>query len=455
MPQKASRSPTQSTSRMELAASGNHTLGDSSNQLNVITGAIGRQGAGGPQHGLAGTQHGLAGPQHGLQMGHSLTGGKGMDFRWASTPAHTRAGAASGSSHSTHRTNLQRPNQLSGLHAAVGASQAMSPQNAGSRSVKSRTGPIVPPMPGGDAPGDAKKFSENILILRLVAKYLTVEDACRGSCVNKQFQNLSKCMESVDLSSMCESFRSFEPIGRIHHLRALRLKGLNLQPVKDIDQLAKCKFLQRLDLSESKVTTAHLAALSGCTRLAYLNLQDSGVTDIAPIGRLVNLTKLILRDNPLSNVSALGHCSNLIYLDLHNTKVKDLSVLAHHRYALKNLQHLDLRQCECLAPDTDFSTFKNLKNLNLFGTKVDDISSLASCYKLTVLNLWFTPVKSIMPIASCVSILHLDLANTQVDSLVPLAGCNKLRHLSLWLEYKIMMNSFCDNYTFVSQRKFL
>ena len=413
-------------------------------QLNVITDSPPRPHGFGAMlghtigHTVGGGGAGLAPPPR-----HGIPGGTvNMDYRWAKAgPSHNlperggkaphvlKSGFMGGGSnmHKMAQSNaLRSPNRTGGLNDFDSAQGGM---YAGLRPKNEDGKPKTPPMlMGGGGSEIHKKISDNMLVLRMVGKYLTIADACRGSCVNKKFQNLSRCMESVDLSPHAQSFRSFQLIGRILHLRALLLKGLNLNPIKDLHEVTKCRNLQRIDFSEARLNTSLLTALQGCTRLAYINLQESDIEDIKPLGRILSLTKVILRDTIVSNVAPLGHCTNLMYLDLHHTKVSDLSALS----SCKKLQHLDLRQCENLREKTDFSAFKNLKNLNLFGTKVSDISSLQTCYKLTVLNLWFTPVKSIWPITTCVSLLHLDLSNTKVDSLVPLAGCNKLRHLSLW-----------------------
>eukprot|EP00398_MALV-I-01_sp_L67-1_P000842 gene842-867_t len=387
--------------------------------------------------GTPGSKPSSAGVPHGILAAHAIGTKGGRDYRWARPVAH---GLGSPGSMEDAAKKFSKSHSASGrksnLHAVPhSVHMPQVPQGGAQDSSKLILAAAKAASTAGNPSSTfdmvAKQAAtklDNQTILRMIGRYLTIKDACRGSQVSRRFKRLSACMESVDLS-VFPRLKQFKPIGNILYLRALRCKNLNLIAISDINVLQNCRYLQRIDFTEAKLGDRCLKDLSVCKRLEYINLQDSDVTDVSPLGKILSLKRIVLRNTQIEDVSAIGECKKLRYLDLHDTKVKDLSALQ----TCVELEHLDLRQCEYIHPQTvTFEHWKELKNLNLFGTKISDISTLRNCLKLVVLNLWFTPVKTIWPIAYCVNMLHLDLSNTHIDSLVPLAGCNKLRHLSLW-----------------------
>ena len=71
-----------------------------------------------------------------------------------------------------------------------------------------------------------------------------------------------------------------------------------------------------------------------------LDLYESGVTDtdIAEIGKLVNLKELRLNKNQISGLNTLSGLANLTHLYLGVNKISDITPLA----SLTNLIYLDL-----------------------------------------------------------------------------------------------------------------
>ena len=161
-------------------------------------------------------------------------------------------------------------------------------------------------------------------------------------------------------------------------------------------------------------------------RLQKLNLGDSQVSDISPLGGLSNLTVLLLSNTQVSGIRPLAGLSNLLKLSLKNTKVRDLSPLA----GLSKL--LSLAGSSTQVRDINpLAELLKLNSLDLFNTQVDDIKPLARLSKLKWLNLENTPVNDISPLAGLSDLNSLHLSYTRVSDLDPVASLSELLTLNL------------------------
>ena len=82
------------------------------------------------------------------------------------------------------------------------------------------------------------------------------------------------------------------------------------------------------DLTLSRNQITDVSALSGLTRLTYLDLHTNQITDVRALSGLTNLTELNLRDNEITDVSPLVGLTNLMTLNLTgNTGITNAAVL--------------------------------------------------------------------------------------------------------------------------------
>jgi len=73
----------------------------------------------------------------------------------------------------------------------------------------------------------------------------------------------------------------------------------------------------------------------------------------------------------------------------------------------------------------------NLKELELYGHQIRDLSPLAGLTYLTKLNLSLTGTSDLEPLAGLVSLQTLNLSNNQLNDLTPLVGMTELKELYL------------------------
>jgi hypothetical protein len=113
----------------------------------------------------------------------------------------------------------------------------------------------------------------------------------------------------------------------------------------------------------------------------------------------------------------IAKLTSLKHLFLNGTKIADLSPLA----SLVGLELLDLRDTSVvdLSP---VAKMLELKELTLTRTAVTDLSALMELTALKKLDLWGTNVSDLLPLAGISSLTTLDLQGTLVSDLSPLVG---------------------------------
>ena len=123
--------------------------------------------------------------------------------------------------------------------------------------------------------------------------------------------------------------------------------------------------------------------LAPLTQLQTLYLKQDGITDISPLGSLVNLEQLDVSGNyEIADITAVKDMSKLQTLDFSINSVADLTPAA----GLGSLQRLNGSDNQ-IASLPDMSAMTSLTALDLSKNQLTDVSALASLSQLEELNL--------------------------------------------------------------------
>jgi len=122
----------------------------------------------------------------------------------------------------------------------------------------------------------------------------------------------------------------------------------------------------------------------------------------------------------------IGSLTALSGLDLWGTRVSDISALS----GLTALEYLDLRGTQ-VSDISALSGLTGLATLNLSGTQVSDISALSGLTALTDLDLTGTPVSEISALSGLTALSSLNLSDTPVSDISALSGLTALSSLDL------------------------
>ena len=137
-------------------------------------------------------------------------------------------------------------------------------------------------------------------------------------------------------------------------------------------------------------------------------------------------SKVPLEEPAGGSISPLAPLTSLRDLNLSGTQITDISVLS----GLVNLQKLNL-SCPNLADISALSGMANLTELYLVGNQVTDISPLAGCTNLQILYAANGIISDISPLAGCSNLETVTLVNQQITDISALSDLANLDDLNL------------------------
>lgn len=278
---------------------------------------------------------------------------------------------------------------------------------------------------------------------------------------------------------------NIEIIGLYHQLTNLSLANTD---VKDLSPLESCEMLSDLNISGSKVTSldsvslpqslhnlnisnteiSDLTPLKNLTNLQQLIIDNTLVTDLTPIANLNKLNELQCRSTNISDIMPLKNIPHLVRIYCDNTQIdseKASEFIQENRkvmviYETKALQewwdslhaswkkvfaaqnHTSINpspeelhtiiSMKRLTLDkffldaTPIERLTNLENLNMEGTKIEDLTPLHGLYNLKYLNIKNTKVVDLKPIENLSNLKKINIENTGVSNLEPLYNMRNL-----------------------------
>ena len=120
----------------------------------------------------------------------------------------------------------------------------------------------------------------------------------------------------------------------------------------------------------------------------------------------------------------IHHFKNLQELNLAGTKINDLTPLS----ALPNLEKLNLESTG-ITNLNPLINLLNLTNLDISATKIVDITPLSALKKLKSLDIHVTRIQDLTPLLSLPNLEKLNIANSRVENLKPLENLINLKDL--------------------------
>jgi len=171
-------------------------------------------------------------------------------------------------------------------------------------------------------------------------------------------------------------------------------------PVSTFADFARVPALTNLWLFDLRIADTNLPGLLGQTR--YLNLEQTGLTNVTPWLALTNLTGLALSRNAIADYSGLSTLTNLTSLRLEGCSLTNINFLA----GLTNLSFLSLAHNR-IADVGALSGLPNLRDLYLKRNRLTDLQPLLALGHLATVDvsLNFLDLRAGMTTLSALQIL--------------------------------------------------
>ena len=231
-------------------------------------------------------------------------------------------------------------------------------------------------------------------------------------------------LESIELGS--NSITDLTPLAGLVNLENLTLGG---NPITDMSPLANLPALKSLGLGSTDI---EVIPEGGTTAVTYLSLggYDSDIRDVKNIAQWVSETKSVQVDIPfekLDSFEGLELVPHIDFLSIYGETITNED--------MEFLGKLHVKQLQITGTSvTDLSAFagnETIESLTITTPALTDLSPLASCPNLSIINASQTGVTDVSGLAGMESLTRLDLTRTPITDLSSIAGIPNLE--ALWL----------------------
>lgn len=173
-----------------------------------------------------------------------------------------------------------------------------------------------------------------------------------------------------------------------------------------------------------------ISALANYKGIVTLNLSGNNIKDISPLAEMSGLRKLYLDDNPIRDFSPLLSLTNLSSLSIRGMEI-DEQLLKELSAALPDCAiYSDRASIDAVEISLGGVRFRSdVKELDLSGTGIREISALSQCGNLRRLNLSGNRITDISPLVNLPSLEWLDVSYNEIADLNPLISISTLRTL--------------------------
>lgn len=245
-------------------------------------------------------------------------------------------------------------------------------------------------------------------ILKSIAKLPKLSSLTLKNCSIASVTPLSDAtgLEYLDLSG--NAIRNLTPLAPITKLKELNLSH---NAVDDLSVLSPLSLLTKLDVSYNALAgldgimshtslswlnadhniITQVDGIHALTALTYLSLNANALTDISSVAACANLEELNVAENQLTSISALGQLTKLMYLNFSSNNVSTIPAWSKN-CALVSIDGSS-NKIKSLAP---LSGLKSLNKVHMdYNKDISSVKDLADCPLLVEVNVYGTKVKDI------------------------------------------------------------
>ena len=173
-----------------------------------------------------------------------------------------------------------------------------------------------------------------------------------------------------------------------------------------------------------------LAGIEALPQLTSLVVSSNKISDLTPLENS-KLTTLTMAGNQVSDLTALGKVTTLTSLNLDNNPVESIRALA----PLTGLQQLSLNQRRRGLPGLTsldgVQQMKELTRLAVNNSRISDLGPLSSLTKLDTLAALNNQIRDLTPLRGLTSLKALTLSTNQISDITPLRDLSNLSTLDL------------------------
>ena len=221
--------------------------------------------------------------------------------------------------------------------------------------------------------------------------------------------DLSFLSSLTQLSYLDLSYNFIKDLSGLADLTGLETLYLSHNAVVDLTALSGLSGLKNLNVSHNSITS--ILPICGNRNLEELNISNNLLSDLGDLDLLQKLSILNASHNSLSGVTVLGRCYGLTDLDISNNDIADISSLE----SLTNLRKLNCSYNR-ITDLPEWTSECGLITLDGSYNNISDVTVLGLLYGLNKVNLDYNPeLTSVEALANCSNLIEVNLFGTKVS----------------------------------------
>ena len=219
---------------------------------------------------------------------------------------------------------------------------------------------------------------------------------------------ISPLKDAVDLEYLDLNNNTIRTIDAINSLTKLQELDLSHNAVKSLKALSATTTLTKLNLSSNDIHS--LAPITNLAGLKWVDASTNAITDLGEIGNLSALATLSLRNNKLTSIDALQNCSALTDLNISSNQLTNIDAVKK----ITNLMYLDCSYNK-LTDLPDFKKDCELVTINASNNKISSLNKLSGLKQLNNVNMDYNEnISSVSPLSKCHKLIEVNVYGTKV-----------------------------------------
>ena len=249
-------------------------------------------------------------------------------------------------------------------------------------------------------------------VLSIIGSMTSMEELTLSNC---GISTISKLELLTSLKKVNLDNNTVRDLSVLENMTDLEELSLMQNAVEDITPLASCSKLRHLALGYNNISSVDTAF--SFPILQYLDVQHNAVSSISGIEKLSELSHLNASYNKLSDISMLAANTRLTYLDVASNQITDLSALAglnglmHLYFSYNQVTEIPTWSAESMLVTIDGShnlitTLEPLAGLPIlnnvlmdYNEEIESVDCLVTCHALVKVNVYGTKVKDVSALA--------------------------------------------------------
>ena len=257
--------------------------------------------------------------------------------------------------------------------------------------------------------------------LLLIGNLTNLERLTLNGCRLSTIAGLENCIQLTYLDLGNNTLRNITPLKNLTKLQHINLEH---NALNDLSSISSIDSLTELNVSYNSLTT--VSPLCSITGLKWLEAGHNALIDLAGFHQLSSLEYLDVSFNSIADLTPLSFAKDLRYLNVSDNTIVDISMLselnnlAEFNFSNNQVSKLPKWSTDSLLVNIDgshnllesleeLSGLQRLNNVFMdYNTEIDSVDCLAGCPVLIEVNVFGTKVSEVSSLTSQSIVVNFD-----------------------------------------------